>query len=107
MIKAKLNTQPLLLQLPIGESATFAGVVDLVTMEALLYSDTQGREIKRVPISECKYLYFLRIYVTLIFPDDGIDHDEVKKARIHLVESTAGNYKLDFSFSLMSAKRPR
>ncbi|RFU37237.1 elongation factor G [Actinomadura logoneensis] len=38
MIKDRLNATPLVMQLPIGAEADFKGVVDLVTMKALLWN---------------------------------------------------------------------
>jgi hypothetical protein len=52
MIKAKLGAHTLLLQMPVGGSQSFAGVVDLVKMEVLVYSDVMGSDIRRVPVSE-------------------------------------------------------
>ncbi|MBW1742878.1 MAG: elongation factor G, partial [Deltaproteobacteria bacterium] len=39
MIRGILKTEPLVVQLPIGEEENFTGVVDLVSMRALLYND--------------------------------------------------------------------
>ncbi|KAB2351842.1 elongation factor G [Actinomadura rudentiformis] len=39
MIESRLNAIPLVLQLPIGAEADFKGVIDLVTMKALLWNE--------------------------------------------------------------------
>ncbi|TDD94479.1 elongation factor G [Actinomadura rubrisoli] len=39
MIESRLNAVPLVLQLPIGAEADFKGVIDLVTMQALLWNE--------------------------------------------------------------------
>src|SRR5687767_15662134 len=39
MIVSRLNATPLVLQLPIGAEADFKGVIDLVTMKALLWNE--------------------------------------------------------------------
>lgn len=57
MIKNKLAANTLLLQLPIGESSMFSGMIDLINMEALIYGDASGKEFKRVPIQQCMFLY--------------------------------------------------
>jgi elongation factor G len=45
MIKDRLGAKPIVLQLPIGDEANFAGVVDLVRMRAVLWKDeTLGAE---------------------------------------------------------------
>ncbi len=40
-IKLKLSATPLVLQLPIGEGESFAGVVDLLTMRALFFNEAE------------------------------------------------------------------
>ena len=42
MMREQLGTDPLLLQLPIGIEDTFSGVVDLIEMKALTFSDELG-----------------------------------------------------------------
>ena len=42
MIKTRLNANPVPIQLPIGSEDTFAGIVDLVTMRAVIYTDDLG-----------------------------------------------------------------
>ncbi len=42
MMREKLNTDAVLVQLPIGAGETFAGVIDLVTMKALTFTGDQG-----------------------------------------------------------------
>jgi elongation factor G len=45
-VKEILNVKPLVLQLPIGKEADFKGVVDLLSMKALLF-DGDGKEVSR------------------------------------------------------------
>ena len=48
MIADRLGAQPLVIQLPIGSEADFAGVVDLIAMEAVTWKDeTLGAEFDR------------------------------------------------------------
>ncbi len=52
MIKARLGAKPVVLQLPVGVEADFDGVVDLITMKAVIWKDeTLGAEyeIKDIP----------------------------------------------------------
>ncbi len=49
-LREKLGHNPVLLQLPIGAEDKFAGVIDLVTMEAVTFSGANGEEIHRGPI---------------------------------------------------------
>jgi len=47
----RLRARPVLLQLPIGEEAGFAGVIDLLNEETLIFSETdQGKTVLRGPI---------------------------------------------------------
>jgi elongation factor G len=44
MIKEKLYAVPLPLQIPIGIESSFIGVIDIVTMKALIWNDQSGKE---------------------------------------------------------------
>ena len=44
-IKNRLKTNPLAIQIPIGEADTFSGIIDLLTMKAEIYKDDLGEEI--------------------------------------------------------------
>ncbi|MHB1538427.1 MAG: elongation factor G [Solirubrobacteraceae bacterium] len=48
----RLGAHPVPIQLPIGAEADFAGVVDLVTMKAIVYKDELGKEQDVVEIPE-------------------------------------------------------
>jgi elongation factor G len=50
MIRDRLHAQPLLLQLPIGVESHFSGVVDLITQQALVFSDELGAHPELAPI---------------------------------------------------------
>ena len=45
-IRERLNTNPLPIQMPIGEADTFSGIVDLLTMKAEIYKDDMGTQIE-------------------------------------------------------------
>lgn len=51
-IKDRLGANPIPMQVPIGFEATFRGVVDLLTMKAVIWEDDLGREPKIVEIPE-------------------------------------------------------
>jgi elongation factor G len=52
-MQKKLGARPLLLQLPLGNEGRFAGVIDLLTEETLLFSESdQGMTVERSHISE-------------------------------------------------------
>ena len=51
MMRERLNTSPVLIQLPVGEEDRFQGVIDLINMQALVYPEkTQGLEYEIVDI---------------------------------------------------------
>ncbi|RMF40829.1 MAG: elongation factor G [Planctomycetota bacterium] len=45
MMREKLNTDAVLMQLPIGAGETFEGCIDLVTMKALRFTGQQGEQV--------------------------------------------------------------
>jgi elongation factor G len=49
-IKERLQTRPVILQLPIGAEDSFIGMVDLVEMDAIVYEDELGLKFNRVAI---------------------------------------------------------
>ena len=44
MIKERLNAVPVTVQLPIGAESSFKGMIDLMSMQALIYTDEMGKE---------------------------------------------------------------
>lgn len=49
-----LGSTPLVLQLPIGTESDFLGVIDLLTMEAIVWrGEDLGAEYDRIPLDEC------------------------------------------------------
>jgi elongation factor G len=50
MMRDKLNTDAVLMQLPIGAGETFAGCIDLITMKALTFTGDQGTVVEEGPI---------------------------------------------------------
>ncbi len=70
MIKQRLGANPIAVQLPIGNEATFCGVVDLFTEQAISWQDELGAEPQQIEIPQelC---------------------DQVKEARGRMVEKIA------------------
>ena len=52
MMKDRLHTNPVPIQLPIGKEMVFKGLVDLVKMEAVIYNDDLGWDMTVGPIPE-------------------------------------------------------
>ena len=50
MMRTRLGTNPLAIQLPIGKADTFVGMVDLVTMKADIYTDDLGTTMEETDI---------------------------------------------------------
>lgn len=48
----KLKTKPLLLQLPISNNEKYHGHIDLIEMNAIIYSDELGNTVNIVPIEQ-------------------------------------------------------
>jgi elongation factor G len=70
MIKERLKANAVPIQLPIGKEDTFRGIVDLINMEADIYYDDLGKDIRVEPI-----------------PDDMVDLAE--EYRTAMIESIA------------------
>ncbi len=52
MMRDRLKTNAVPIQLPIGESSTFKGVIDLVEMNATIYKDDMGKDFEVTEIPE-------------------------------------------------------
>ena len=52
MMKDRLHTNPVPIQLPIGKESSFRGIVDLLNMEADVYYDDLGKDMRVEPIPE-------------------------------------------------------
>ena len=52
MMEERLHTNAVPIQLPIGKEMTFRGIIDLVRMEAVVYYDDLGKDIRIEPIPE-------------------------------------------------------
>ena len=52
MIKDRLKANPVPIQLPVGKEDTFRGIIDLVNMEADIYYDDMGKDLRVEPIPE-------------------------------------------------------
>ena len=52
MVKDRLKANAVPIQLPIGKEESFVGIIDLIKMEAEIYTDDLGREYEKAPIPE-------------------------------------------------------
>ena len=72
----RLHCNPVAIQLPIGASETFVGIIDLITMKALYYKDEEGKiiEEKEIPaeLVEKANEYRAKMVETAAEQDDDI-----------------------------------
>jgi len=72
----RLHCNPVAIQLPIGASETFVGIIDLITMKALYYKDEEGKiiEEKEIPVElvEKANEYRAKMVETAAEQDDDI-----------------------------------
>ncbi len=52
MLKERLKTNAVPIQLPIGKEDSFIGIIDLIKMKAEIYKDDMGQEIEEIEIPE-------------------------------------------------------
>jgi len=87
----RLHCNPVAIQLPIGASETFVGIIDLITMKALYYKDEEGKiiEEKEIPaeLVEKANEYRAKMVETAAEQDDDImmkylDGEELTKTEI-------------------------
>ena len=52
MVKERFNCNAVPIQLPIGSEDTFKGIVDLINMEAEVYYDDLGKDVRKEPIPD-------------------------------------------------------
>ena len=52
MMRDRLRTNPVPIQLPIGKESSFRGIIDLMAMEADVYYDDMGKDMRVEPIPE-------------------------------------------------------
>ncbi len=50
MMKTRLNANPLPIQIPIGQEENFTGIIDLISMKALIYKDEMGLKCEETEI---------------------------------------------------------
>jgi elongation factor G len=86
MISERLNAHPLPVQLPVGSEDKFKGIVDLVTMKAVIYRDELGTEFEEVEIpadlKELANRYRHELIETLAMLDDVILEKHLDDSKI-------------------------
>jgi len=91
MIKDRLYARPLILQLPWGSEDSYRGIIDLLTMKAVIWvDDTLGAEFKEMEIPsdyiDEAFKYRERLIETLADKDDQIMDKYLAEEEIDLIE---------------------
>ena len=74
-MRERLGCRAVAIQLPLGQEAEFRGVIDLITMKALVWMDDQGREYEEEPIPETMLVLARRFREALV--EAAAETDEV------------------------------
>lgn len=98
MMHEKLNTDAVLMQLPIGAGETYAGSVDLITMKALRFVGDRGEKVQEedIPadmIDECKEYRHKMLESLSMYNDEMMElllsEEEIPEDLIHKVVKDA------------------
>ena len=74
MVKERFKCNAVPIQLPIGSEDTFRGIVDLIAMDAEVYYDDIGKDIRHEPIPEDMKELAAKYHTALI--EAVVEHDE-------------------------------
>lgn len=104
-LKNKLSANPAALQIPIGNEDTFAGVIDLIDMHAILFDDSsRGSDLEIVPIPdeyrESALSYRDKLIEALCDVDEGIMEDYLDGKDIDAIRIRKAIKKGTLSLSL-------
>ncbi len=98
MMRDKLNTDAVLMQLPIGAGETFAGCIDLVTMKALRFVGDRGEKVEEYDIpsdmlDEAKHYRHAMLESMSMYDDEMMElllsEEEISEELIHKVVKDA------------------
>lgn len=92
MMKDRLHTNPVPITLPIGKEDEFKGIIDLVTMDAILYKDDLGKEEEVVAIPE-EYREDAEMYRAMIIEAAAEADDDLMAKYIEGIELTIDEIK--------------
>lgn len=82
-LRERLDAVPIALQLPLGESRQFLGVVDLLTMEVVRFEGSTGQNVVRSPLLEAAPQ--LRGMAPAGMPEDVVE--AAREARLSMLEA--------------------
>ncbi|MBN1458956.1 MAG: elongation factor G [Armatimonadetes bacterium] len=78
-MRARLGCRAVAVQLPLGQEADFRGVVDLISMKALIYKDDEGRDFEIQPIPDEMKLLAQRFREALLEAAAETDEELMQK----------------------------
>ncbi|MGE0760905.1 MAG: GTP-binding protein, partial [Pirellulaceae bacterium] len=97
-VREKLACDAVMMQLPIGAGETFAGIIDLVSMEAVYFEGKQGQTVQRTAIpaellEDAKHHRALMLEQLAMYSDELMEkllsEEEVSQELIHSVVKSA------------------
>jgi elongation factor G len=97
-VREKLNSDAVLIQLPMGAGETFAGIIDLIQMQAVYFEGAKGTEVKRTEIpaeykEEAKQFRHTMLEQLAMYSDELMEkllsEEEITEDLIHQVIRTA------------------
>lgn len=56
-IQQRLNVEPMVLQVPIGEAETFSGIIDVINLLEIKYVDSYGNDVQVQPLQKDNKYY--------------------------------------------------
>src|SRR5665647_1182077 len=88
MMKSKFNVNPIPVQIPIGKEDKFTGIIDLVTMKAILYKDVMGIKysVEEIPadMADIANKYMQELIENIANYNDDILHKYIAVSYTHL-----------------------
>ncbi|HHT24523.1 MAG TPA: elongation factor G [Clostridiaceae bacterium] len=105
MIRDRLGANPLPIQLPIGKEENFTGIVDLMTMKAVIYKNDEGTEIEEsdVPAEmlEQAKLYREQMVTAIAETDDDLAEKFLMEEEISIEELKSALRKATISTEIV------
>lgn len=108
-LEARFNVKTLRIQLPLGEEAGFEGVIDLVNMQLVKWTDRDGKEIRKLPIvstagGKMAELYDQAIQARQQLVERASDFDD-ELAELFLMEEEIDNDTLRSALRRIAVRR--
>ena len=93
MIRSRLGANPIAVQIPWGQESEFKGVIDLLTMEAISWTDEAGTKYERGPIPADQMAWATEaratIFERIVELDDTLTEKYLAEEQITVAEAKA------------------